>query len=112
MKPTTFAGNKGAPYDSSDLNKFAQSGCLHLEVFGKNAEHFIIDSCLSVVEIIASYLPLKRETAAEKDKRMMENAEQLEGILRKSPEQTEFVLGKNKKNEFRLKVLNRNGLGL
>lgn len=111
-KPTTFAGSKGAPYDSSDLNKLAPSGCLQLVISGKNGDNFVVDSCLSVVEIIASYLPLKRETSDEKNKRLMENAEQLEGILKKNPDQTEFVLGKNKKNEYRLKVLNRNGLGL
>ena len=111
-KPTTFAGNKGAPYDSSDLNKFAPSGCLKLEVRGKNGDNYVIDSCLDVVEIIASYLPMKRESSTEKNERLNTNAKQLGEIISKNQDIDQFVLGKNKKNEFVLKVLNRKGLGL
>ena len=108
-KASTFSGKSGAPYDSSDLNKFAPAGCLRLEVLGKNADQYVVDSCLDVIEIIASYLPMKRETSSEKQERLMENSNQLSEMI-KSSENDDLVLGKNPKNEFRLVVLNRNGV--
>ena len=108
--PPKFEGNKGAPYDSSDLNKFRPNGCLRLDVRGKNGDQYVVDSTLEVVEIIASYLPIKRETSSEKETRLAKNADQLSEMIKTNPEKDELILGKNKKNEFLLTILNRNGV--
>ena len=111
--PSTIDGSKGAPYDSSDLNKFQPNGCLGLIVEGKKIDKYSIDSCLDVVEIIDRYLPHKRDDNTKKEERIWKNARQLASMIKeKYPEEKKFQIGENKKYKFIIIVQNYNALNL
>ena len=94
---------RGSPYDSSDLNHLRPAGCLKLEVTGKNADIYFLDSALEVSEIIQSYLPKRQNDD------LIGKSQKLAKIIKSSTEGS-MKIGENMNNAFVLHILNRRGV--